>query len=154
MKNIIIKSEADIAQLQKGDHYIVDGPADPEAFFDFLQEIEPLIEAHITEICKAEVIKEDDNTHEGTTDPKDDKIIQKFIDHYNTNPNNVHSKFLESDLLAIMGCLDMPGDESMSKREEAQLIIQALVKLGLIQERTIRKKQDPEWTSLMHIQAG
>ena len=47
MANLIITTEKDISQIGLGDSYIVDGPADPIEFFDFLQKIEPLIEKHI-----------------------------------------------------------------------------------------------------------
>lgn len=49
---IIIKSEKDISQIKLGDQYIVDGPEDPEEFFDFLQKIDPLIADHINGLLK------------------------------------------------------------------------------------------------------
>lgn len=48
---IIIKSEDDIKKIDRlGVQFIVDGPADPLEFFDFLQKIEPLIEDHIKKL--------------------------------------------------------------------------------------------------------
>lgn len=47
MSNLIIKSEKDISKIKLGDSYIVDGPEDPEEFFEFLQSIEPSIDKHI-----------------------------------------------------------------------------------------------------------
>lgn len=48
---IIIKSEDDIKKIDRlGVQFIVDGPADPLEFFDFLQKIDPLIQEHIKKL--------------------------------------------------------------------------------------------------------
>lgn len=60
MATLLIKSEKDISKIRLGDSYSVEGPSDPEEFFEFLKTLEPAIDAHIDSLLNRETPEQAD----------------------------------------------------------------------------------------------
>lgn len=52
----IIRNAGQINSIKLGDQYIIDGPDDPEEFFEVVNELQPLIDEHIKNLNNPEFI--------------------------------------------------------------------------------------------------
>lgn len=95
------------------------------------EEFQDFVDKHNLDLFN-EVIVEPEPEQPIHADPEKDKLIRKFIRHYDENPNNVHSKFQEIDLLDIMYCLDIEGDDRLTKKREVELIVEELTRRNII----------------------